>query len=104
MSLSELSAFESGFFIKYLLDTNLKSRSEVLNQVGVLDKVDLPEGSDQFVNNIKQKITGAVNDCRLAVRSHCSVDKIRDAYGSALEKDKMGTLGWTTGAVAGLVW
>mmetsp|Transcript_2348 Transcript_2348/g.3496 ORF Transcript_2348/g.3496 Transcript_2348/m.3496 type:complete len:174 (+) Transcript_2348:118-639(+) len=78
--------------------------SEVLNQAGVLEKVDIPAGGNEMLQNVKQKVTGAVNDCRLAVRKHCSVDKARNIFQVAIKKDKMGTLGFTTGAVAGLVW
>jgi len=78
--------------------------SEVLNQAGVFEMVSLPEQGDDMILAVRKKVSGAVNDCRLAVRKHLSVDKFRSGYESCLRADKMGTLGFTTGAVAGLVW
>lgn len=75
--------------------------SEVLNQAGILDHVS--EDGEEIMLKARQKVTGVVNDCRLAVRKHLSYEKFRSCYEECMKKDKMGTLGFTTGAVASLV-
>ena len=82
--------------------------TEVLHQAGVLDDISYPsssssDSSHKFIRGIRQKITSTVNDCRITVRKHLSVENMRQVYKSCLENDKMGTLGFTTGAVAGLL-
>mmetsp|Transcript_10741 Transcript_10741/g.13580 ORF Transcript_10741/g.13580 Transcript_10741/m.13580 type:complete len:191 (-) Transcript_10741:79-651(-) len=77
--------------------------SEVLNHAGILDDIELSEESTQVFKMVKRKITSKVNDCRLLVRKHCSMHNIRDTFDNCIEKDKLATLGFTTGAVAGLV-
>jgi hypothetical protein len=83
-------------------------RSEVLNSAGILDgaKENLDDYNildEDMVHKVKQKVTFKVNQCRLAVRERCSVEKIKNSFDSCLEKDRVGTLGFTTGAVAALI-
>ena len=78
--------------------------TEVLHQAGVLDEISYPsDSSHKFIHDMRQKIASTVNDCRITVRKHLNVDNMRKVYTSCLENEKMGTLGFTTGAVAGLL-
>lgn len=79
--------------------------TEVLHQAGVLDSVsNRSEASHEIIYGIRQKIASTVNGCRIAVRRKLNVDNMRQVYKSCLENEKMGTLGFTTGAVAGLLF
>jgi hypothetical protein len=78
--------------------------TEVLHQAGVLDDAsNRSDLSHDFFHGIQQKVASTVNDCRIAVREHLNMDNMRRVYKSCLENEKMGTLGFTTGAVAGLL-
>mmetsp|Transcript_12661 Transcript_12661/g.23732 ORF Transcript_12661/g.23732 Transcript_12661/m.23732 type:complete len:168 (-) Transcript_12661:88-591(-) len=78
--------------------------TEVLHQAGVLDDFSYPsDSSHKFILGIRQKIASTVNECRITVRKHLNVDNMRQVYKSCLQNEKMGTLGFTTGAVAGLL-
>ncbi|GFH48307.1 hypothetical protein CTEN210_04783 [Chaetoceros tenuissimus] len=87
--------------------------SEVMHQAGLLDEI--AKKGDEFVDinltaegenalkGIKQRICSTVNECRMKVRKELNMEKIRSHYQELLEKDKLGTLGFTTGAVFGLL-
>mmetsp|Transcript_15292 Transcript_15292/g.21817 ORF Transcript_15292/g.21817 Transcript_15292/m.21817 type:complete len:187 (+) Transcript_15292:91-651(+) len=79
--------------------------SELLNYAGVYDNIDdkIVENSE-FVQKAKTVVLSKVNHCRLMMREHLTMDKARLAFERAMKKDKMGTMGCTTGAVAALVW
>jgi hypothetical protein len=79
-------------------------RSEVLDQVGVLDNVELSEDSSTVLAIAKRKMRDTVNDCRHVVKDHLSIEKMRSNFRACQETDKLATMGFTTGAVAGLVW
>lgn len=80
--------------------------SEVLNSAGILDHI-MDSGSDDddnTVQQLKQSVTTKVNECRLYVRKHfLNVEKMKSKFDVCLEQDRVGTLGFTTGAVAALV-
>jgi hypothetical protein len=82
--------------------------SEVLNSAGVLNNdSDSNDDNDNVsilaVQTLKHKVTTKVNECRLLVREHMSVQKVKLNFDDCLEKDRVGTLGFTTGIVAALV-
>ena len=79
-------------------------RSEVLDQTGVLDDVELSEDSSTVLAIAKRKMKTTVNDCRYIVKDHLNIEKMRSTFRACQEKDKLATMGFTTGAVAGLVW
>jgi hypothetical protein len=56
-----------------------------------------------MIQNLKTTITTKLNQCRILIRQHCSMDKIKNQYETCLTNDRVGTLGFTTGAVAALV-
>jgi len=76
--------------------------SEVANRAGVLSNIS--EENAESLQTVRQKVTETVNCCRLQVRKHLSIGNIRSIFDRTMEKDTMGTLGFTTGAVAGLVF
>jgi hypothetical protein len=78
--------------------------SEVMNQAGLLDRVAPSGNGDEMLFKVKRKVTKTVNDCRLAAKKHLSYETFKSGYETCVKKDKMGTLGLTTGAVAGLVF
>lgn len=80
--------------------------SEVLNHAGVLDPISdkMSDEGAEIANIVRKKVKMVVNDCRMAVRNHVRLDKMREGYERCMERDQLGTLGFTTGAVAGLVW
>jgi len=88
--------------------------SEVMHQTGVLDTIEgntnidfddiLSDGSEEALRGLKQKVCHRIDQCRMTVREQLNLNKIREEYKNCLDRDKLGTLGFTTGAVAGLVW
>lgn len=78
--------------------------AEIANQAGLLEDVQLSEENSKSLQLARQKVTETVNSCRLQVRKHVSIDNMRSLFDRTMEKDTMGTLGFATGAVAGLVW
>ena len=77
--------------------------SEVLNHAGLLDKVSPSGNGDEMLSKAKRKVTNTVNTCRLAAEKHLSYEKFKETFDKCVEKDKMGTLGVTTGTVMGLI-
>ena len=89
--------------------------SEVMHQAGVLEiekgtfggiEMDdiLSDRSEEALKGFKQKVFHRIDQCRMTVREQLNLGKIREEYKNCLERDKLGTLGFTTGTVAGLVW
>jgi hypothetical protein len=88
--------------------------SEVMHQTGVLDTIEgntnidfddiLSDRSEDALKGFKQKVFHRIDQCRMTVREQLNLGKIREEYKNCLERDKLGTLGFTTGTVAGLVW
>lgn len=56
-----------------------------------------------MIQNLKSTITTKLNQCRILIRQHCNMNKIKSQYETCLANDRVGTLGFTTGAVAALV-
>eukprot|EP00551_Chaetoceros_affinis_P003081 CAMPEP_0203636078 /NCGR_PEP_ID=MMETSP0088-20131115/2708_1 /ASSEMBLY_ACC=CAM_ASM_001087 /TAXON_ID=426623 /ORGANISM="Chaetoceros affinis, Strain CCMP159" /LENGTH=228 /DNA_ID=CAMNT_0050490121 /DNA_START=163 /DNA_END=849 /DNA_ORIENTATION=+ len=82
--------------------------SEVLNSAGILENImnggDDDDDDDNTMKLLKQNISTKVNECRLFVREHfLNVEKMKLKFDECLEKDRVGTLGFTTGAVVALV-
>jgi hypothetical protein len=78
--------------------------SEVLNQTGMLDKVAPSGNGDEMLSKLKRKMSNTVNHCRSVARENLSYEKIQSCFEKCVKKDRMGTLGLTTGAVAGLIF
>jgi hypothetical protein len=76
--------------------------SEVMDRVGLLD--DVKTNNHQAIQMMKQKVTSTIKDCRLSIQKHVTLDNVRSIFDNAMTQDKMATLGFTTGTVAGLVW
>jgi hypothetical protein len=77
-----------------------------LNSAGLLDR-DGDGDNDlldsDMVQQVKSTVISKVNGCRLYIRQHCNMAKIKNSYETSLENDRIGTFGFTTGAVAALV-
>lgn len=78
--------------------------TEVLSRSGVLDEVELSEESNQVVHLVRQKTVQTVAFCRDCIHKHATTENLRNIYEYALKRDKMTTMGFATGAAAGLVW
>ena len=77
-------------------------RSEVLHLTGVLDNLD--SDSRGLVDKAKHHTVHFIQNCRRCMRKQLDPRKIKLAAKNAIKKDKMTTLGATTGVIAGLVW
>lgn len=78
--------------------------AEVANRVGLLDDIQLSEEKSQSLQIVRKKVTETMNCCRLEVRKRFSIDNMKSLFDRTMEKDTMCSLGFATGAVAGLVW
>lgn len=84
-----------------------------MHQAGLLDEIakkgdelvdiNLTAEGENALKGLKQRICSTVNECRMKVRKELNMEKVRSHYQELLEKDKLGTLGFTTGAVFGLL-
>ncbi len=77
-----------------------------MNSAGILDHIMDSGGDDDdnVIQQLKQNVTTKINECRLYVRKHfLNIEKMKLTFDECLEKDRVGTLGFTTGAVAALV-
>lgn len=77
---------------------------EVLGKAGVLDEVELSEGSNQIVQLVRQKTVKTATYCRDCIHKHVTINNVRNFYENALIKDKMTTMGFASGAAVGLAW
>ena len=80
--------------------------SEVLNRAGVFNTVDLPDISEEnmaLLKKARRVAASSLNNFRMEVRQRLSPEKVKSVFDSALEKERMGTLGLASGAVAGFV-
>lgn len=86
-----------------MLWLGVPQRSEVMNSAGMLDNDNDNMVDNDMIHQVKSTITTGVKQCRLAIRKHCNMQKIKKQYDACLEKDRTGTLGFTTGAVVALI-
>ena len=56
------------------------------------------------MNIVKKKVTVVVNDCHMAVRKRVNLERLRKGYERCMERDQLVTLGFTSGAIVGMVW
>ena len=89
--------------MSFLLKFPCHKRSEVADRVGLLDDVKLTSEQMRVHKMLQQKVTQTVDSCRKKVREHFSLDSMRSLFDRSMEKDIMGTFGFATGAISGLV-
>lgn len=56
-----------------------------------------------MIQQFKSAVTSQVNNCRLVIRKHCDLTKMKAQFETCLENDRVGTLGFASGAVAALI-
>ena len=77
--------------------------SEVMHHAGVLKDANFSEGTDKKLQIWKHKLIKEVDQCRMKVKKELTLEKVREGYKKCLEREKFGTIGFTTGTVAGLI-
>jgi hypothetical protein len=75
--------------------------SEALNAAGVLEKI--PKENMQTVQMVKQSAVNVLEDFRLTVRRRLKPEGIRNSFEAMLNKERMTTLGFASGAFVSCV-
>eukprot|EP00566_Odontella_aurita_P027477 CAMPEP_0113559950 /NCGR_PEP_ID=MMETSP0015_2-20120614/19171_1 /TAXON_ID=2838 /ORGANISM="Odontella" /LENGTH=168 /DNA_ID=CAMNT_0000461623 /DNA_START=39 /DNA_END=545 /DNA_ORIENTATION=- /assembly_acc=CAM_ASM_000160 len=79
--------------------------SEVMNAAGVFDKIDIDISEEQsaLLGRAKRRVTSTVNGFRQHVRQQLTPAKVQANIESALQKERMATIGAAAGAFAGCI-
>jgi hypothetical protein len=75
--------------------------SEALKYAGALEYV--PEENMKQIQKVKNSVADVVERFRLQVRRRLNPDNIREAFNTAVRRDKMATFGFATGCFVGCV-
>jgi hypothetical protein len=74
---------------------------EALKYAGALDYV--PEDNMAQIQKVKSSVVKVLDRYRVQVRRRLNPENLREAFDTALNKDKMATFGFATGCFVGCV-
>lgn len=77
--------------------------SEVLNYAGLLDVDELMKENADLVNRVQKTFKTNMDKVRVQIRHHLNPNSVKGYIETAVEKDRMGTLGLATGIASGIL-
>jgi hypothetical protein len=84
----------------HILSHQLDS-SEALKYAGALEYV--PEENMEQIQKVKKSVVDVVDRFRIQVRRRLNPSNVREAFNTAIKRDKMATFGFAAGCFVGCV-